>query len=72
MKGLVSNVSNKLNRYKSTIHINNIDVLVASIASDKRASTSESNVKLEITNKCDTQDKSDWQNVFRLAAISVK
>ena len=72
MKGLVSNVSNKLNEFKSTIHINNRYVLAASIASVKRASTSDSTVKLEITNKSDAQDRSDRQNVFRLAAIGVK
>ena len=45
MKGLASKVRNALNEYKSTIHINKRDVLAASRAVAKRASTYNSTIK---------------------------
>ena len=72
MKGLARNVSNAINKYKSTIHIKKRDVLVASRAAANCASTNNITVKPEIVNNSDAQDKYDWQNVLRLAAIGVK
>ena len=72
MKGLASDVSNALNDYKSTIHTNKRDVLVALRVAAKRTNTNDSTTKPEIENNSDAQDKADRQNVFRLAAISVK
>ena len=72
MKRLSSNVNNALNKYKSTIHIKNRDVLAASRVAAERASTDNSTVDPEITNNSDAQDKADWQNAFRLASIGVK
>ena len=72
MKVLASDVSNTLNDYKSTVHIKNSDVLAALRASNEHASTNDSSVEPEIYNNIDTQDKADWQNIFRLATIGVK
>ena len=72
MKGLLSDVINALNKYKSIIHINKRDVLAASRAAAKRASTDNSTVKPDIANNSDAQDKANCQNVFRLAEIGVK
>ena len=72
MKGLAIDVRNALNAYKSTVHIKKRDVLAASIAAAKRASTDNSTVKPEISNNSDAQDEADRQNFFRLAAIGVK
>ena len=72
MKGLASDVSNALNDYKPTVHIEKRDVLAASRAAAERASTKDRNVKPEIVNNSDAQDKSNGQNVFRLAAIGFK
>ena len=71
MKGLASNVSNVLRKYKSTIHIKKRDVLAASRAAAKRARIDNSTVGPDITNNSDTQDEADQQNVFFLAAIGV-
>ena len=48
IKGLLSDVSNALNEYKSTIYIKKRDVLAASRAAAERASTEDSNVEPEI------------------------
>ena len=72
MKGLLSNISNTLKKYKSTIHIKNRDVLAASRAAANCASPDDSSVDPEITNNSDDQDESDRHNVFRLAASSIK
>ena len=56
MKGLKRNVSNALNKYKSTIHIKKRDVLVASRAAANLASTNKITVDPEITNNSDTQE----------------
>ena len=69
MKGLASVVGNTLNEYKSTVHIKKRDVLAASRAAAKCASTNDSTVEPDIDNNIDAQDKADRQNVFRLAAI---
>ena len=71
MKGLVSDVSNGLNKYKSTIHTKKRDVLVASRAASKHTNTDDSTVEIEIANNSDAQDKANCQNVFRLAAIGI-
>ena len=57
MKGLASDVSNALNDYKSTLHIKKRDVLTASRAVAKRASTEHSTVKPKIDYKSNAQDK---------------
>ena len=67
MKRLVSDVGNMLDEYKSTIHIKKRDVLAASRAAAKCASTYNSTVEPEITNNSDSQDKTDQQNIFRFA-----
>ena len=72
IKGLLSNVSNVLNKYKSTIHINKRDVLALLRADAKSASTDNSTIELEIANNSDAQDEADCKNVFRLATIGVK
>ena len=72
MKVLASDFNNALNNYKSTLHIKKRDMLVATISAAKRASTDDSTVEPDINNNSDTQDETDWQNVFRLAAIGVK
>ena len=72
MKGLTSNISNALNHYKSTSHINKRDVLAASRAAAERASIDGSTVEPDIANNGDAQDKADQQNVFCLAEIGVK
>ena len=45
MKGLASDVGNAINDYKSTVHIKKRDMLAASRAAAKRASTNDSTVK---------------------------
>ena len=72
IKGLVIDVGNALNSYKSTIHIKKRDVLAASKAAAERARTNNSTVEPDIANNSDAQDKSDWHNVFRLTAIGAK
>ena len=72
MKGLTSNVSNALNKYKSTIHIKSRDILAASRAAAERASTNDSTVEPDIANNSDAQEGADRQNVFQLVAIGVK
>ena len=72
MKGLTSNNSNALNNYKSTINTKNRDVLAASKAATNLISTDAVTAEPEITTNRDAQDKTDRQNVFRLAEISVK
>ena len=57
MKGLVSNVRNALNDYKSTVYIKKRDVLAAPRATVKRTSTDNSSIKLEIDNNSDAPDK---------------
>ena len=47
-------------------------MLAASRAAADRSSTNDSTAKPEITNNSDAQEKSDRQNVFRLASIGVK
>ena len=59
MKGLASDVSNTLNKYKSAIHIKKRDVLAASRAAAKRASTYNITVKPKIANISNEQDKAD-------------
>ena len=66
MKGLTSDVSNALNEYKSTIHIKKRDVLEASGAAAKHASTDDSTVDPDIANNSDAQDEADRQNFFVL------
>ena len=72
MKLLASDISNTLNKYKSTIHIKKRYVLAALIAAAERASTNDGTVKIEIANNSNAQDEANWQNVFRLAEIGVK
>ena len=72
MKGLASNISNALNKYKSMINIKKRDVLVESRAAADLVSTEDSTVEPEITNNRYAHDKADRQNVFPLAAIGVK
>ena len=72
MKGLASDVSNVLNRYKPIISINNRDVLAVSRATVERFITDKSNVKLYIANNIDEQDEANLWNAFCLAAIGVK
>ena len=55
MKGLVSNISNTLNKYKSTINIKKRDVPPSSRAAADVVSTDDSTV----TKNSDTQDKTD-------------
>ena len=69
MKGLAIDVGNTLNDYKSTVHIKKRDVLAASRAAAKRASTDDSTVEPEIDNNSNAQDEADRQNVFCLTAI---
>ena len=45
MKGIVSDVSNAINKYKLTIHIKKRDMLPALRAAAERASTDDSTVK---------------------------
>ena len=59
MKGLASDINSALNKYKSTIHIKKRDVLAASRAAAKCASTDNSTVKPDIINSSDAQDKAD-------------
>ena len=72
LKGLASDVSNALNKYRSTIHIKKRDVLAASRADVERASTDDITVKPEIANSSNAQDKADRKNFFRLPVIGVK
>ena len=72
MKGLAIDVGNTLNDYKSTVHIKKRDVLAASRAAAKRASTDDSTVEPEIDNNSNAQDEADRQNVFCLTAIGDK
>ena len=72
MKGLASDNSNALNKYKSTINIKKIDVLVASIADANIITTDSTTTEPEIKSNSDAQDEAERQNVFRLAAIGVK
>ena len=72
MKGLASDNSNALNKYKSTINIKKRDVLAASIAAANIITTDNITAKPDITSNSDAQDESERQNVFRLAAIGVK
>ena len=72
MKGLVSNISNMINVYRSTINVKKRDVLAVSIAAADLVSNDNITVEPEITNKSDAQDKSDQQNVFRLTEIGTK
>ena len=60
MKGLASDVSNALNEYKSTIHTKKRDVIAASRAAAKRASTDDSTIEPDIANNSDAQEKADW------------
>ena len=57
MKGLASDVNNALNKYKSTIHINKIDVIAASRAAVERARTNDSTVKPDVANNSDSQEE---------------
>ena len=57
MKVLASDVGNTLNNYKSTFHIKKRDVLAASRAAAKRASTDDSTAVTEINNNSDAQHK---------------
>ena len=59
MKGLASNINNAINDYKSTIHIKNGDVLMASRAASDRTSTINSNADPYITNNSNSQEKTD-------------
>ena len=72
MKGLESDLSNTLNDYKSAVHIKKRDVLAASRAAAKNASTNNSTVEPETANNSDAQDEADQKNFFRLAEIGVK
>ena len=55
MKGLASDINSTLNKYKSTIHIKNRDVLTASRSSADHASANNITAEPEITNNSDTQ-----------------
>ena len=46
-------------------------MLAASRVASERASTDNSIVDPKIANNSDAQDEDDWQNAFRLAAISI-
>ena len=46
-------------------------MLAASRVASERASTENSIVDPKIANNSDAQDEDDWQNAFRLAAISI-
>ena len=72
MKGLASDVSNTINKYKSTIHIKKRDVLTALRAAAKRARTDKSTVETDIANNSNVQDKANQQKILRIAAIGVK
>ena len=72
MKVLVSDNSNTLNEYKSTINIKKRYVLAASRRAAELSSTDAVIVKPEITTNSDAQDKAKGQNFSRLAAIDVK
>ena len=72
MKVLVSNISNALNEYRSSINIKKRDVLAASRTSSNLVSIDNSTVDPEITNNINAQDEADQQNVFYLTAIGVK
>ena len=72
MKGLVSDVGNALNDYKSTVHIKKRDVLASLIGAAKIAITGDSTIKSVIDNNSNTQDKANRQNVFRFVVIGVK
>ena len=72
MKGLASNISNALNKYKSAINIKKRYVLAASRAAADLVSTNDSTVKPEITNNSDAQGEDYRQNVFRLATLGIK
>ena len=60
MKGLTSDVGNALNDYKLTVHIKKRDVLAASRAAAKHASTNDSTVEPEINTNSNAQDETDW------------
>ena len=68
----MSNISNMINVYRSTINVKKRDVLAVSIAAADLVSNDNITVEPEITNKSDAQDKSDQQNVFRLTEIGTK
>ena len=72
MKGLVSNISNMINVYRSTINIKKRDVLAASRVAADLVITEDRTVNLEITNSSNSQDEADRHNVFCLTAIGVK